>query len=166
MSARKTQEYPARPQAYRFGHTDRRKRRSPKWENRRTRQPSRLRLGWRRERSCSSVGSPSRSSTASQKKLLFNLRRAKSQISALDEGDLRPDQVKKIAKSLGVSEQDVVDMNRRMAGDASLNSPLRDKGEGEWQDWLVDDAVSQENALASARKQATASMRCRMRWAS
>jgi RNA polymerase sigma-32 factor len=104
--------------------------------------------------------------TASQKKLLFNLRRAKSQISALDEGDLRPDQVKKIAKSLGVSEQDVVDMNRRMAGDASLNSPLRDKGEGEWQDWLVDDAVSQENALASARKQATASMRCRMRWAS
>jgi RNA polymerase sigma-32 factor len=78
--------------------------------------------------------------TASQKKLFFNLRRAKSEISALDEGDLRPDQVKKIAKRLGVSEQDVVDMNRRMAGDASLNSPLGDKSEGEWQDWLVDDA--------------------------
>src|ERR1700752_2454412 len=86
--------------------------------------------------------------TASQKKLFFNLRRAKSEISALDEGDLRPDQVKKIAKRLGVSEQDVVDMNRRMAGDASLNSPLGDKSEGEWQDWLVDDAVSQESALA------------------
>jgi RNA polymerase sigma-32 factor len=86
--------------------------------------------------------------TASQKKLFFNLRRAKSEISALDEGDLRPDQVKKIAKRLGVSEQDVVDMNRRMAGDASLNSPLGDKSEGEWQDWLVDDAVSQEITLA------------------
>jgi RNA polymerase sigma-32 factor len=86
--------------------------------------------------------------TASQKKLFFNLRRAKSEISALDEGDLRPDQVKKIAKRLGVSEQDVVDMNRRMAGDASLNSPLHEESEGEWQDWLVDDAVSQESALA------------------
>jgi RNA polymerase sigma-32 factor len=86
--------------------------------------------------------------TASQKKLFFNLRRAKSQISALDEGDLRPDQVKKIAQRLGVTEQDLVDMNRRMAGDASLNSPLREKSEGEWQDWLVDDAVSQESALA------------------
>jgi RNA polymerase sigma-32 factor len=86
--------------------------------------------------------------TASQKKLFFNLRRAKSEISALDEGDLRPDQVKKIAKRLGVSEQDVVDMNRRMAGDASLNSPLGDKSEGDWQDWLVDDAVSQEITLA------------------
>ena len=80
--------------------------------------------------------------TASQKKLFFNLRRAKSEISALDEGDLRPDQVKKIAKRLGVSEQDVVDMNRRMSGDASLNSPLREASEGEWQDWLVDDAAS------------------------
>jgi RNA polymerase sigma-32 factor len=79
--------------------------------------------------------------TASQKKLFFNLQRAKSQISALDEGDLRPDQVKKIARKLGVTEQDLVDMNRRMAGDASLNSPLRDKSEGEWQDWLVDDAA-------------------------
>jgi RNA polymerase sigma-32 factor len=85
--------------------------------------------------------------TANQKKLFFNLRRAKSQISALDEGDLRPDQVKTIAHRLSVTEQDVVDMNRRMAGDASLNSPLRDQNEGEWQDWLVDDAVSQESAL-------------------
>jgi RNA polymerase sigma-32 factor len=85
--------------------------------------------------------------TANQKKLFFNLRRAKSQISALDEGDLRPDQVKTIARRLGVTEQDVIDMNRRMAGDASLNSPLRDQNEGEWQDWLVDDAASQENTL-------------------
>ncbi|MCI0601159.1 MAG: RNA polymerase sigma factor RpoH, partial [Beijerinckiaceae bacterium] len=85
--------------------------------------------------------------TANQKKLFFNLRRAKSQISALDEGDLRPDQVKTIARRLGVTEQDVVDMNRRMAGDASLNSPLRDQSEGEWQDWLVDDSASQESTL-------------------
>jgi RNA polymerase sigma-32 factor len=85
--------------------------------------------------------------TANQKKLFFNLRRAKSQISALDEGDMRPDQVKTIARRLGVTEQDVVDMNRRMGGDASLNSPLRDQNEGEWQDWLVDDAASQESTL-------------------
>ena len=87
--------------------------------------------------------------TANQKKLFFNLRKAKSQISALDEGDLRPDQVKEIATRLGVNEQDVIDMNRRMGGDASLNSPLREEGEGEWQDWLVDDAVSQETLLAT-----------------
>ncbi len=86
--------------------------------------------------------------TASQKKLFFNLRKAKSQISALDEGDLRPDQVDTIAHRLGVSKQDVVDMNRRMAGDASLNAPVREEGEGEWQDWLVDDSASQENLLA------------------
>jgi RNA polymerase sigma-32 factor len=85
--------------------------------------------------------------TANQKKLFFNLRRAKSQISALDEGDLRPDQVKTIARRLGVAEQDVVDMNRRMGGDASLNSRLRDQNEGEWQDWLVDDSPSQESTL-------------------
>ena len=85
--------------------------------------------------------------TANQKKLFFNLRRAKSQISALDEGDLHPDQVKTIARRLGVAEQDVVDMNRRMAGDASLNARLRDQSEGEWQDWLVDDAASQESTL-------------------
>jgi len=85
--------------------------------------------------------------TASQKKLFFNLRKAKSQISALDEGDMRPDQVEKIATRLGVSQQDVIDMNRRMSGDASLNAPLREEGEGEWQDWLVDDSASQENIL-------------------
>src|ERR1700758_5314265 len=85
--------------------------------------------------------------TANQKKLFFNLRRAKRQISALDEGDLRPDQVKTIARRLGVAEQDVVDMNRRMGGDASLNSRLRDQTEGEWQDWLVDDSASQESTL-------------------
>jgi RNA polymerase sigma-32 factor len=87
--------------------------------------------------------------TANQKKLFFNLRKAKSQISALEEGDLRPDQVTHIATRLGVTEQDVVDMNRRMAGDASLNAPLRSEGEGggEWQDWLVDTSNSQENIL-------------------
>jgi len=85
--------------------------------------------------------------TASQKKLFFNLRKAKSQISALEEGDLRPDQVEIIATRLGVSQQDVIDMNRRMSGDASLNAPLREEGEGEWQDWLVDGGASQENLL-------------------
>jgi len=86
--------------------------------------------------------------TANQKKLFFNLRKAKSKISALEEGDLRPDQVKIIAKRLGVTEQDVIDMNRRLGGDASLNTPLRDDGDsGEWQDWLVDDAPSQERIL-------------------
>jgi RNA polymerase sigma-32 factor len=86
--------------------------------------------------------------TASQKKLFFNLRKAKSQISALEEGDLRPEQVQVIATKLGVTEQDVIDMNRRMSGDASLNAPLREEGEGEWQDWLIDDSASQENTLA------------------
>jgi RNA polymerase sigma-32 factor len=87
--------------------------------------------------------------TANQKKLFFNLRKAKGRISALDEGDLRPDQVKQIATKLGVTEQDVVDMNRRLGGDASLNAPLREEGEGEWQDWLVDDSASQEAVLAA-----------------
>jgi RNA polymerase sigma-32 factor len=86
--------------------------------------------------------------TANQKRLFFNLRKAKSQISALDEGDLRPDQVASIAHKLGVTERDVVDMNRRMSGDASLNAPLRQEGEGEWQDWLVDNSASQEAILA------------------
>ncbi|HEX2555343.1 MAG TPA: RNA polymerase sigma factor RpoH [Microvirga sp.] len=87
--------------------------------------------------------------TANQKKLFFNLRKAKGRISALDEGDLRPDQVKQIATQLGVTEQDVVDMNRRLGGDASLNAPLREEGEGEWQDWLVDTSASQESVLAA-----------------
>ncbi|GJD65114.1 RNA polymerase sigma factor RpoH [Methylobacterium frigidaeris] len=86
--------------------------------------------------------------TANQKKLFFNLRKAKGRISALDEGDLRPDQVKQIATRLGVPEQDVIDMNRRLGGDASLNAPLREEGEGEWQDWLVDDTPTQETVLA------------------
>jgi len=88
--------------------------------------------------------------TANQKKLFFNLRKAKSKISALQEGDLRPDQVQLIAKRLGVTEQDVVDMNRRLGGDASLNAPIRDDGEsGEWQDWLADDSDSQETVMAA-----------------
>jgi RNA polymerase sigma-32 factor len=86
--------------------------------------------------------------TASQKKLFFNLRKAKSRISALDEGDLRDDQVTTIATRLGVAKQEVIDMNRRLGGDASLNSPLREDGEGEWQDWLVDDSADQETVLA------------------
>ncbi len=87
--------------------------------------------------------------TANQKKLFFNLRKAKSQISALDEGDLRPDQVKIIATRLGVAEHEVVEMNRRLGGDASLNAPIRSDGDGdgEWQDWLADDSASQENVL-------------------
>jgi RNA polymerase sigma-32 factor len=85
--------------------------------------------------------------TANQKKLFFNLRKAKSQISALEEGDLRPEHVKTIATKLGVSEQEVIDMNRRLGGDSSLNAPIRQEGEGEWQDWLVDQSNSQEAVL-------------------
>jgi RNA polymerase sigma-32 factor len=92
--------------------------------------------------------------TASQKKLFFNLRKAKSQISALEEGDLKPDHLSSIATKLGVSEQDVVDMNRRLGGDASLNAPLRidGEGEGEWQDWLVDERDNQEHILVEAEE--------------
>jgi RNA polymerase sigma-32 factor len=91
--------------------------------------------------------------TANQKKLFFNLRKAKSKISALEEGDLRPDQVKLIAKRLGVTEQDVVDMNRRLGGDVSLNAPIRDDGDsGEWQDWLVDEVSDQESRLAESEQ--------------
>ena len=91
--------------------------------------------------------------TANQKKLFFNLRKAKSKISALEEGDLRPDQVKLIAKRLGVTEQDVVDMNRRLGGDVSLNAPIREDGDsGEWQDWLVDEVSDQETRLAESEE--------------
>jgi RNA polymerase sigma-32 factor len=91
--------------------------------------------------------------TGSQKKLFFNLRRAKSRISALEEGDLRPEQVALIAKQLAVSEQDVIDMNRRLGGDVSLNAPIRQDGEsGEWQDWLVDESVDQEEVLAASQE--------------
>jgi RNA polymerase sigma-32 factor len=88
--------------------------------------------------------------TANQKRLFFNLRKAKSQIQALDEGDLRPDQVTQIAKKLNVSEEEVVSMNRRLSGDASLNAPIRaGEGEsGEWMDWLADDSESPEQLLA------------------
>jgi len=85
--------------------------------------------------------------TASQKKLFFNLRKAKNRISAFEEGDLKPENVEKIAHRLGVSKQDVIDMNRRMNGDSSLNTPLREEGEGEWQDWLVDESDDQEQLL-------------------
>jgi RNA polymerase sigma-32 factor len=87
--------------------------------------------------------------TSNQKKLFFNLRKAKSKISALEEGDLRPDQVKLIAKRLGVTEQDVMDMNCRLRGDVSLNTPIReDHDSGEWQNWLVDETSDQETRLA------------------
>ncbi|PVM91040.1 RNA polymerase sigma factor RpoH [Caulobacter endophyticus] len=88
--------------------------------------------------------------TAAQKKLFFNLRKAKSQISAFEDGDLRPEQVSAIATKLGVLDSEVISMNRRLSGpDASLNAPLRADGESEWQDWLADDdQVSQETIVA------------------
>jgi RNA polymerase sigma-32 factor len=88
--------------------------------------------------------------TANHKKLFFNLRKAKSRISVLDEGDMRPDQVKLIAKRLGVTERAVIDMNRRLGGDASLNDAIReDRDSTEWQDWLVGDSPDQETTLAA-----------------
>ena len=87
--------------------------------------------------------------TANQKKLFFNLRKVKSKISAHEEGDLHPEQVKLIAERLGVTKQDVIDMNRRLGGDVSLNAPTRqDGGSDEWQDWLADDTSDQEAVLA------------------
>ena len=91
--------------------------------------------------------------TAAQKKLFFNLRRAKSQLRALDDGDLHPDHVQTIARKLGVSEADVVSMNRRLGGDSSLNAPVRTDAEaGEWQDWLVDNTPSQEDQLGETQE--------------
>jgi len=91
--------------------------------------------------------------TASQKKLFFNLRKIKGQLKALEEGDLHPDNVKKISTRLGVSEDDVVSMNRRLSGDSSLNAPVRADSEGgEWQDWLVDDTIDQETALGESEE--------------
>lgn len=92
--------------------------------------------------------------TAAQKKLFFNLRKAKSEISALEEGDLRPDQVSQIATKLGVLDEEVVSMNRRLSGpDASLNAPLRSDSESEWQDWLADDSTpSQETVIAESEE--------------
>jgi RNA polymerase sigma-32 factor len=91
--------------------------------------------------------------TASQKKMFFNLRKAKSKISVLDEGDMRPDQVKIIARRLGVTQTDVIYMNRRLGGDASLNAPIREDGNsGEWQDRLVDEHTDQEMTLAASEE--------------
>ena len=90
--------------------------------------------------------------TANQKKLFFNLRKAKSSISALEDGDLRPDQVKVIATKLGVEEKDVIDMNRRLGGDASLNAPLREDGAGQWQDILPDESDNQESILMAGEE--------------
>ena len=92
--------------------------------------------------------------TANQKRLFFNLRKVKGQIQALDEGDLRPEQVQQIATKLGVTEDDVISMNRRLGGDTSLNAPLRSDGDtgGEWQDWLVDDSPDQEERLAESEE--------------
>lgn len=92
--------------------------------------------------------------TAAQKKLFFNLRRMKNNIEAFEDGDLHPDDVKKIATDLGVSEEDVVSMNRRMAmgGDTSLNVSMREDGEGQWQDWLADDGPLQDERVAEAQE--------------
>jgi len=91
--------------------------------------------------------------TASQKKLFFNLRKLKGQLKAMEEGDLHPENVSKIAETLGVPEQDVVAMNRRLsAPDHSLNAPLRIDGDGEWQDWLVDETEDQESLLAESEE--------------
>jgi RNA polymerase sigma-32 factor len=92
--------------------------------------------------------------TAAQKKLFFNLRRMKNRIEAFEEGDLKPEDVKKIATDLGVTEEDVVSMNRRMAmgGDTSLNVPLRDDSEGTWQDFLVDNEPLQDERVAEAEE--------------
>ena len=91
--------------------------------------------------------------TANQKKMFFNLRKAKSKISVLDEGDMRPDQVKIIARRIGVTPTDVIYMNRRLGGDVSLNAPIREDGHsGEWQDWLVDDISDQETRLAESEE--------------
>lgn len=92
--------------------------------------------------------------TANQKRLFFNLRKVKGQIQALDEGDLKPDQVALIAERLGVTEDDVISMNRRLGGDSSLNAPIRQEADsgGEWMDWLVDDSETQESTLAESEE--------------
>ncbi len=91
--------------------------------------------------------------TAAQKRLFFNLRKVKGQIAALDDGSLHPDQIKQIATTLSVTEADVVSMNQRLTGDASLNAPMRaDEGTSEWQDWLVDDTPDQETVLGDSEE--------------
>jgi RNA polymerase sigma-32 factor len=87
--------------------------------------------------------------TANQKKLFFNLRKAKNKINAIEEGDLTPEHIATLSDQLGVSAQEVTDMNRRLSGpDSSLNAPLRSDSESEWQDWLADDTLDQETRLA------------------
>jgi len=91
--------------------------------------------------------------TVNQKKLFFNLRKAKNKITVLDEGDMRPDEVKIIAQQLGVTQTDVIHMNRRLGGDVSLNAPIRDDGDaGEWEDRLVDEHADQETTLAASEE--------------
>ena len=92
--------------------------------------------------------------TAAQKKLFFNLRRMKAKLDAFEDGDLKPEDLAKIAKDLGVTEEEVTSMNRRMAmgGDTSLNVPMREDGEGQWQDWLADDAPLQDAVVAEAQE--------------
>ena len=104
--------------------------------------------------------------TANQKKLFFNLRKIKNNIQALEEGDLKPEQIAHIAENLGVTETDVVDMNRRLGGDSSLNTQISDEGEGQWQDFLVDESQNQETSLVVSdemdkrRKQLYDSLSC------
>jgi RNA polymerase sigma-32 factor len=91
--------------------------------------------------------------TANRKKLFFNLRKAKTRISVFEDGDMRPDQVKIIARRIGVSETDVIDMNRRLGGDVSLNTPIREEEDsGEWQDWLADESPDQETTLTASEE--------------
>jgi len=91
--------------------------------------------------------------TAAQKRLFFNLRRIKGQIAALEDGNLHPDQIKQIATTLNVTEDDVVSMNQRLTGDASLNAPMRaDEGASQWQDWLIDDTPDQEEVLGASQE--------------
>jgi RNA polymerase sigma-32 factor len=112
--------------------------------------------------------------TTSQRKLFFNLRKVKGQISALDEGDMRPEQVRVVAERLGVNEQDVIDMNRRLSGDISLNTPVHEDGKSEeWMDWLVDPSTTQDGQFAEREEsenqhkmlsQALGALRDRERW--
>jgi len=91
--------------------------------------------------------------TAAQKKLFFNLRKAKTHIDAIEEGDMTPEHVAQLADRLGVSEREVVDMNRRLSGpDSSLNAPVKTESDAEWQDWLADDALDQETQLAQSEE--------------
>ena len=104
--------------------------------------------------------------TAAQKKLFFNLRRMKSKLDAFEDGDLRPEDVTKIATDLGVNEDEVISMNRRMAmgGDTSLNVSMREDGEGQWQDWLADDSPLQDRSSPSSRRRMSATTCWSARW--